>query len=170
MAEKNGKTGADTIIKALGLAPLPGEGGYFKRTYTSTEKTHCGTRPLATAIYYLLTREEPSKLHRLPADEVIHYYTGARVALVTLYPDGRVEKVKLGDDIANGERPQAVVPAGAWIGMYVADYADCNWALLGTTMSPGFIDGDIELADIESLLAEYPSIGEDVLRLTHADS
>ena len=42
--------------------------------------------------------------------------------------------VRLGADLAAGERPQAVVPAGAW----QAAESLGDWTLVGCTVAPGF--------------------------------
>ena len=65
---------AEEIKSLLDLEPLPMEGGYYRETYRSTTEVpvgvlperYTGARPLATAIYYLLTPDTFSALHRLP--------------------------------------------------------------------------------------------------------
>jgi predicted cupin superfamily sugar epimerase len=52
----------EDIIRALNLAPLPGEGGYFRETYRADEAIgapalparHSRAKAHATAIYYLI--------------------------------------------------------------------------------------------------------------------
>jgi predicted cupin superfamily sugar epimerase len=69
---------AEEIIKLLSLEPLTGEEGYYRETYRSPERVLPGAFPkryrdnksLGTAIYYLLTPENRSILHRLPTDEI----------------------------------------------------------------------------------------------------
>lgn len=71
---------ASQIIKDLNLAPLPGEGGYYRETYRSGDgivslqmsDKELKNRCLTTAIYYLVTPETFSSLHRLPQDEIFH--------------------------------------------------------------------------------------------------
>lgn len=150
------------IIASLGLVPLESEGGYFAETYRSPGKI--AGRPLATAIYYLVTRESPSRLHRLAGDEVYHFYAGDPVVLLLLHPDGTSGTVTLGTDLSRGMRPQTVVPGGVWQGSCVADGG--NYALLGTTMSPGFDPADFEAGDRERLAAAYPDRSDWIVRLT----
>ena len=50
--------------------------------------------------------------------------------------------VTLGTDLTAGERPQAVVPAGAW----QAAHSLGNWTLVGCTVAPGFDFAGFELA------------------------
>ncbi len=59
-----------------------------------------------------------------------------------MHPDGRRETVVLGPDVAAGERPQAVVPAGAW---QSARPLGARFALCGCTVAPGFEFADLEL-------------------------
>jgi predicted cupin superfamily sugar epimerase len=59
-------------------------------------------------------------------------------------PAGDVRGVRPGHDIAAGERVQHVIPAGWWQGTQLAPGG--QWALLGTTMAPGFRAEGFELA------------------------
>ena len=111
------------IRKMLGLEPLPNEGGFFVETYRATRRipdealpSHPGDRSLATAIYYLITPQSFSAIHRVRSDEIFHFYMGDAVEMLQLAPDGSGRMVLLGTDLAAGERPQVVVPAGVWQG------------------------------------------------------
>ena len=53
-----------------------------------------------------------------------------------------MERVRLGADLATGELPQAVVPAGAW----QAAESLGAWTLVGCTVAPGFEFKAFELA------------------------
>src|SRR5262245_2307974 len=148
------------VIELLGLVPLPREGGFYRETYRSALRL--GHKAVSTAIYYLLTPDTCSALHRLPTDEVYHFYAGDPVRLLILGPDeGRV--VALGADLAAGQRPQALVPAGAWQGSCIDG---SGFALLGTTMAPGFDFSDYEPADRAALLRDYSSFADLIVRLT----
>ena len=48
----------------------------------------------------------------------------------------------LGPDLAKGERPQGVVPMGAW----QAAQSQGDWTLVGCTVAPGFQFEGFELA------------------------
>jgi predicted cupin superfamily sugar epimerase len=143
---------AAELITHLQLAPLPGEGGYYRETY----RTACapGERAAGTAIYYLLTADTVSKFHRLKQDEVWHFYQGDAVELVLLHVDGSHEVITLGQELMQGQRCQAVVPAGAWQGARVKPGGD--WALMGCTVAPGFEFSDWELAERSTLLQSHP--------------
>lgn len=153
---------AEEVIQLLGLEPLPGEGGFYAETYRSPHPLpgaalpdgYGGARSLATAIYYLLTPASFSSLHRLPGDEVYHFYLGDAVEMLRLHGDGRGEVIRLGADLAAGERPQVVVPGGVWQGARLVEGG--RWALLGTTMAPGFEFEDFTPADAAALAREHP--------------
>jgi predicted cupin superfamily sugar epimerase len=152
---------AEELIIALGLQPLPREGGFFRETYRSTESL--GDRSLATAIYYLLTPETFSALHCLPIDEVFHFYGGDCVSMLQLSPDGRGRVVTLGSDVAANQQPQVVVPAGTWQGSWLADGG--RYALLGTTMAPGFDFADYRPGNRADIELQYPAFREIIRKL-----
>ena len=132
---------AEEVAALLGLQPHP-EGGFFRETFRDPGPTGSG-RGASTAIYYLLRDGEVSAWHRVrDAAEVWHHYAGAPIDL-TLSADGRsVEALRLGADLAAGERPQAVVPAGVW----QTARAVGGWALVGCTVAPGFELAAFEMA------------------------
>lgn len=147
---------AREVIEKLQLEPLAGEGGYFRRTYAGAEESG---KIRSSAIYYLETPESFSHLHRLPTDEIYHFYSGDPVKLLLLSPDGEKQTVILGQDIANGMQVQFVVPAGWWQGSGLLPGG--AWALMGTTMAPGYTDADYTPAD-ESLLTRFPAHQEEL--------
>jgi predicted cupin superfamily sugar epimerase len=53
-----------------------------------------------------------------------------------------VSTVSLGPDLAAGERPQAIVPTGAWQAAETLG----DWTLVGCTVAPGFDFTGFELA------------------------
>ncbi len=162
----------DFLMRHLGLAPLPEEGGYFAQTYQSVLQIpqaclpprYTGPRAAGTAIYYLLTPDTFSALHRLRGDEIYHFYLGDPVDLTLLHPDGRGETVTLGQDLEAGMCLQTVAPGEAWQGSCL--HEDGRFALLGTTMAPGFAIEDFELGDREKLLEIYPDFADEIRSLT----
>lgn len=122
---------ADGIIAALGMFPHP-EGGHFRETFRDPQGA--GGRAHSTAIYYLLRADEASAPHRIDAVEVWHFYCGAPLELTIEEPGKKVVRHILGPGVGHGERPQIVVPAGAWQGARsLGDYT-----LVGCTVAPGF--------------------------------
>jgi predicted cupin superfamily sugar epimerase len=141
------------LIDALGLAPHP-EGGWYAETFRDTagaagapDVADTSGRGASSAIYYLLEAGGRSVWHRVDAAEIWHHYAGAVLDLAigdTL--------VRLGPDVAAGQRPQAVVPAGVW---QAAD-ARAGWVLVGCTVAPGFDFAGFELAPGDPL--DPPSV------------
>jgi len=163
---------ADEVRKLLKLEALAGEGGLFAEAYRSAlrlpkealPKCYSGDRPLATAIYYMLTPETFSAMHRLKGDEVYHFYLGDPVEMLMLKPDGSAEAILIGQDISAGMRVQHKVCGGTWQGSRLA--AGGKFALMGTTMSPGFDPADFELGDRDELSARYPMYAPLIAMLT----
>jgi predicted cupin superfamily sugar epimerase len=153
---------ADEIIRILELTPLVAEGGMLRQTYLSSDRM--GEKSACSAIYFLLSGKAFSHLHRLPTDEIYHFYGGDAVEMLRLNPDGSGERIALGTDIAAGQRPQYVMPAGCWQGSRVMEGGE--YGLMGTTMAPGFADSDYEHGDKAALLAEYPEFGDMIEKLT----
>jgi predicted cupin superfamily sugar epimerase len=148
---------ARDIIRFLKLQKHPLEGGYYAETYRSK---------LTTAIYYLLTPECFSEMHRLKSDEIFHFYLGSPVEMLQLFPDGRGEIVRMGVDLLNGALPQVVVPGRVWQGCRLLPGG--QFALLGTTMSPGFLLSEYESGKPEELIGRYPDHRELVTCLTRS--
>ena len=152
-------------IKTLGLVPLPGEGGWFRETYRSPFPTgpltpaFCNDpHVLGTAIYYLLGPGEKSIPHRIPGDEIYHFYAGSPVRLLILENGTEGREIRLGSPLEPGCVPQCVVPSGAWQGSRVED--PNGWALLGTTVFPGFEFSEWESGDIGKLGELFPKWGK----------
>jgi len=151
---------ADEVRQLLRLQPLEHEGGWFAETYRSAlalpaDRDAGAPRPLASAIYYLVEPGAFSALHRLGADEVLHFYLGDPVEMLQLGPGTESGVLRLGADLAAGERPQAVVPAGVWQGTRLVPGG--RWALLGTTMAPAYSATDFELGRRDDLAARWPA-------------
>jgi len=159
---------ADDILRLLDLKPLTIEGGFFRETYRSSQKIELplygGARSLKTAIFYMLTPETFSRMHRVPGDEMFHFYLGDPVEMLQLGENGSGEVIVMGQDISAGMKLQHVVPGGSWQGARLR--AGGKFALLGTTMSPGFEYEDYETPEREILLAEYPGNAELIIALT----
>lgn len=163
---------AQQIIERLQLAPLTMEGGYFRETYRSTLSVPGGMLPrgygeersVSTAIYYLLTPDTFSVIHRVRSDEVFHFYGGDPVEMLQLSPDGVGRVLTIGSDLASGHQPQVIVPAGVWQGCRLV--AGGRWALMGCTVAPGFDYADYTAGKREELAAAYPGFAEMIAALT----
>lgn len=164
---------AEQVIDLLGMKPLPVEGGYFAETHRFGElpaqviaETHPGSRSFSTAIYYLLTPDTLSAMHRLPGPEIYHHYLGDPVELLVLSPDGSGQLSILGSDLLAGQVPQVVVPGNTWQGSIILP-GDHGFALMGTTMSPGFDFADFEPGNQATLTAAYPAFAAEIAARTH---
>ena len=160
-------TAAIEIISLLGLEPLPLEGGHYRETWRGGQIP--GGRPgrrHGSAIYYLITRDGFSAMHRLPTDEVFHFYQGDPVEQLLLLPDGSSRLQVLGNRLRAGERPQLPVPAGAWQGSRLAPGGSLGYALVGTTMAPGYHPDDYEHGVRASLIECFPERQDLIVSLT----
>lgn len=157
---------ATEIKYLLQLEPHPMEGGSFRQTYVSRLRceTPQGSRPVSTAIYYLLDTATFSEMHMLASDEVFHFYLGDPLEMLQLWPDGHSEVVRLGPDLAADQKVQVLVPAGVWQGTRLI--GDGKVALLGCTVSPGFDYADYQSGSFADLAARWPSQVERIRALT----
>lgn len=73
---------AQDVIRLLDMVPLGQEGGMVKETWKSKKKDHGISE--GSAIYYLLTEDSFSHLHRLTGEEVYHFYMGDQWNCVNL--------------------------------------------------------------------------------------
>lgn len=122
---------ADDIIKRLCLTPHP-EGGHFRETFRDAREV--AGRAASTAIYFLLRTGEISRWHTVDAVEIWHYYAGDPLEIVVAQSGQPRRIANLGPNLAAGQQPQVIVPAGAWqmarpLGAYT---------LVGCTVAPGF--------------------------------
>lgn len=138
---------ADRVIEILGMRRHP-EGGWFVETWRAPAGD--GERASASAILYLLRAGEASHWHRVDAAEIWQWSAGEPLEL-RIAPGssdaggadgGPVEVIRLGGDVSRGERPQAVVPAGAW----QAARPLGAWTLVGCIVAPAFEYDGFELA------------------------
>jgi len=163
---------ADDLIKKFNMKLLPVEGGYYSETHradhilseSSLPEKYNYERSLSTAMYYMLTPDTKSLLHRLPTDEIFHFYLGDPVLMLQLYPDGSTNKVILGQDIKQDQSVQVNVPKGVWQGSSLLEGG--KFALMGTTMAPGFDFADNEIGKRDGLIKLYPSSEDLIKQLT----
>jgi hypothetical protein len=162
---------AEEVAELLGLEPHP-EGGFYREAYRSRGRiaaeslpdSYAGDRAFSTAIYFLLTPDTFSAMHRIPTDEIFHFYAGGPVELFRISADGEADTTLLGADLASGQRPMCIVPGGIWQGSRLVDGG--RWGLLGTTVAPGFEFVDLEMGTRADLLARFPQHAAAIVRLT----
>jgi len=131
---------ATTVIETLGMHAHP-EGGWYVETWRAPAGP--GERPVGSAILYLLATGDRSHWHRVDAAEIWQWSGGAPLELrIWSVDDAAVTTICLGGDVAAGERPQAVVPVGAW----QAARPLGDWTLVGCIVAPAFDFAGFELA------------------------
>jgi predicted cupin superfamily sugar epimerase len=142
----------EQIIAALDLAELPVEGGHFAQGFRSAD---------VSTIYYLLRAPEFSAVHRLTHLEIYAHHAGAPLRMLLLHPDGTATEPVLGSDLAAGQRPQLVVPAGVW----QASTSAGEWSLVSTVVVPPYTDDVVSFGKAEELSVEYPSHADRIKQL-----
>ncbi|RUS34568.1 RmlC-like cupin domain-containing protein [Jimgerdemannia flammicorona] len=159
----------DELKTLLNLKPHP-EGGFFAETFRDPAQVHTidpasTDKNASTAIYFMLTNDSLSHLHRLAvSSETWHHYLGGSVTIVELEPKPQMTEMtvtspqyslrttRLGKDVLAGERLQHVVPPGTWFGSYPNFDEEGKYALVGCTVAPGFEFADFELAKREEMV------------------
>lgn len=165
---------AEEVLRHLQLAPHPCEGGHFRETYRSRltipagclPAEYAGERYVGTAIYYLLTPGTFSEMHRLPSDEMFHFYLGDAVEMLQLDADGHGKVIRIGNDLLAGEMPQVLAPGGVWQGTRLVPGG--RFALLGTTVAPGFDYADYTRGRRDELVGTHPQYAELIRALTRS--
>jgi predicted cupin superfamily sugar epimerase len=110
-----------------------------------------------------------SALHRLTnGDEIFHFYGGDPVEMIQIDPNGELRTYTIGSDVLKGEEPQVIVPVNTWQALRLKDGG--AWALLGTTVSPGFEFKNFELGIRDNMLNSFPQHRDQVLKFTRAEN
>ncbi len=164
---------AQEIIQKFHLNKHP-EGGYYKETYRSNgiiknenlSDHFIEDRNYSTSIYFLLTSDTFSAFHKINQDEIWHFYLGTTLKLHMISPNGKYSFVLIGNNLAEEERPQFVVPAQYW---FAAEVLEKNsFAFTGCTVAPGFDFKDFVLPKRKELIELFPNLEEIITKLTHA--
>ena len=118
-------------------------------------------RPLGTALFFMVTPQEPVKLHRIQNDQLYHYYQGDPIEVLMLYESGDSELVVMGPNIVGGQLVQLFIPGGAFHTARITGHR--RWFLGGVTAWPGVDPArDVELGDVEALAVQYPEAAADL--------
>jgi uncharacterized protein len=146
--QTNSDARARELIDKLHLTVLPKESGYLGIIGVSSQKITVDGRALAVQSqnYYMLTRQRPiNYLHRLVPDDTHILIEGGPVDYFIFHPDGRVEKVTLGTNLAAAERPVVAVPGGCWKALRLRPGA--AYALMANTLSPEFTPDRVKIGE-----------------------
>lgn len=152
------------LIDHYSLEFLPVENTLFSQTYRSSREIG-DDKPIGTTMIGLYCDDPPSLslFHRLPVDEVWHFYGGDPLRIVLLYPDGSSEDVIMGNNPLEGQHVQFVVPAGVWQAGHMVTGG--RYSLYGCSLAPGFTDDMFEGGTREKLIGAYPDRADDIDRL-----
>ena len=157
----------EDVRKLLDLSPNA-TCGYVRVTFVSKHKISPGGmqapfadgRPAGSALYFMLTPEEPVKLHRIRNDQLYHYYLGDPIEVLMLLEDGSTEFHVVGPDIRTGHKVQLLIPGGTFHTARVS--GERRWFLGASTEWPGVEPADVELGNAETLAAKYPKVAAEI--------
>ena len=148
------------IVKTLRLEPHI-EGGYFKRTYLSDQSLipkHPRKQSKAmSSIFYLLSENSPVGQFHLNKSDIVHYFhIGDPITYYLIYPDGALEMITLGSDLAEGQSLQLAVPGGVWKASKLDPEGARGFGLISEAVSPAFDYEDMILGAQEDLIMQFP--------------
>ena len=139
------------IISKYSLQNHP-EGGFFAETYRSANSVlspvNGSGRSSVTDIYYLLTKGEISRFHKVLHDEIWNFYEGSPLKIIK-YDGGGITEFLIGPDCQDGYK--TVIEGGT----YQAAFPTGEYSLAGCTVAPGF-----DFADF-SFMTDQPEVASD---------
>ena len=156
---------AQEVRQALDLAPNA-TCGYVRVTYVAKEEIAAGglaapfaaRRPMGSGLYFMVTPDQPVKLHRIRNDQFYHYYMGDSLEVLLLRGEG--ERIVMGPDLAAGQHVQFLIPGNTFHTARVIGTR--QWFLGGSTEWPGVLPQDVELGDAAALAATFPKVAADI--------
>jgi predicted cupin superfamily sugar epimerase len=157
----------DDVRKLLNLEPNA-TCGYVRVTFVSPQRIAPGGlpapfeagRPMGSALYFMLTPDEPVKLHRIRNDQFYHYYLGDPIEVLMLMTDGSTQHHVVGPDLRAGQKVQLFIPGNTFHTARLA--GSRRWFLGGSTEWPGVEPVDVELGKMDELAAKYPAVAEQI--------
>ena len=166
--KRNGCPTADEIIELLQLSPNA-TCGFVRVTFTSKLSIAAGglpapfgdSRPLGSALYFLVTPHAPVRPHRIKNEQLYHYYLGDPLEVFLLHSEGNSERVVVGPDIRNGQRVQLLIPGNTFHTARLLGQGE--WFLGASTEWPGVVPTqDVEIGNVDQLAAEYPTVADQI--------
>ena len=156
---------AAEIAELLGLAPNATCGSVrvtFSSAVTATglPNPFGDTRPIGSALYFLVMPQAPVRPHRIRNEQLYHYYFGDPLELFLLHDGGRTERVIVGPDIRAGQRLQQLIPGNTFHTARLLEQGE--YFLGGSTEWPGVLPQDVELGDPEALAAAHPDAADQI--------
>lgn len=147
---------AQKWIAELKMSVLPKESGYLSliKTSAQTSEVNGRTQPIQGQVYYMLTRELPTNyLHWLEPDDTHILLDGGPVDYFIFHPDGHVEKVTLGKDLAAGQVLVVPVPGGCWKALRL--HPGAGYALMANVLSPDWSPEGVRIGEGAAWVAKY---------------
>lgn len=147
------------------------EGGYYSRTYESSQQLEYNgiQRPIYTTIYYLIEVGDYSSFHQLDSDEILHFYSGAPLIVHQICDQGQGYTAA---HLNNKGAFQLRIDKGRWFAIEVAPNVnksrEVNYSLIGCSVSPGFSFSSFRLATKRELLKRCPQQKNLIKRLTRS--
>jgi uncharacterized protein len=147
---------ASELIRVLHLSVLPRESGYLGLIGSSAQKIPVDGKSIAvqSQVYYMLTRDRPiNYLHWLASDDTHILIEGGPVDYFIFHPDGHVEKITLGRDVAAGQRPVIAVPGGCWKALRL--HPGAGYALMANALSPEWTPDRVKIGAGQAWVRRY---------------
>jgi len=165
--EKPNELSADEVRKLLKLEPHA-TCGFVRVTFMSKERIAPGGlpapfaagRPVGSALYFMVTPGAPVRLHRIRNDQLYHYYLGDPLEVLMLRVDGTTERVVVGPDLRGGQLVQLLIPGNTFHTARVIGRR--RWFLGASTEWPGVEPVDVEIGNVDALVAKYPQVADDL--------
>jgi len=162
-----GELRPDELIRLLRLEPNA-TCGSVRLSFTSKMRVAPGglpapfisSRPLGSALYFMVTLGSPVRLHRIRNDQLYHYYLGDPLEVFLLHIDGTTERFIVGPDLRAGQCVQLLIPANTYHTARVIGRR--RWFLGASTQWPGVISEDVEIGNVEELAARYPTVADEL--------
>ena len=123
-------------------------------------------RPFYSTIYYLVTNEQFSAMHKLPTDEIYYFHFGDPLEILVLDPEGGGARLCVGMNLSAGEQPQLRVPRNWWQGSRPLPGKTYGFSLVSTSMAPAYMDTDPVFGTQTTLVPLYPEFSELIKSLT----
>lgn len=142
--------------------------GYVRVTFMSKERIAPGGlpapfaagRPMGSALLFMLTPDQPVKLHRIRNDQFYHYYLGDPIEVLMMLTDGSTQQHIVGPDLRAGHHVQLLIPGNTFHTARVIGTR--QWFLGGSTEWPGVEPADVELGNADALAKKYPNVAEQI--------
>jgi uncharacterized protein len=119
-------------------------------------------RPAGSALYFMVTPHAPVRLHRIRNDQLYHYYLGDPIEVLMLHEDGTAERAVVGPELRKGQCVQLLIPGNTFHTVRVIPESFRGWFLGASTEWPGVEPADVEIGDVDALVAKYPEVAADL--------